>query len=292
MQQGYIRLQRAAAHRPAKHRIHRTKEFAGMTDFNDYKDSFVHYKLEREDGVVTITMHKDGGEMVWSMPADAEMGAVLEAVGRDPETKVVILTGTGDTFIHYENFGGDVDSLPASMWAGVIEFAARLLNAHLNVPAPMIAAVNGPNTIHPDLALLCDIVLASEDAAFADMPHFPSGLVPGDGIQVVLPLLMGFNRARYAMLTGQLIGAQEAKEMGLVNEVLPKAQLLDRAHELAAQLLKAPPVTLALTRGMFTSQIRQMINASMGQGLAAEGLAATAYWPREFASADLSQLKR
>jgi enoyl-CoA hydratase/carnithine racemase len=76
---------------------------------------------------------------------------------------------------------------PAIWWDHVITDAKYLIMNHLDVEAPMIAAVNGPALIHAELALLCDIVLASETAVFQDLPHFPSGLVPGDGVHVVFP---------------------------------------------------------------------------------------------------------
>jgi enoyl-CoA hydratase/carnithine racemase len=84
---------------------------------------------------------------------------------------------------------------------------------HLDIEAPMIAAVNGPALIHAELALLCDIVLASETAIFQDLPHFPSGLVPGDGVHVVFPLLLGANRGRYSLLMGQKIPAHEPRTL-------------------------------------------------------------------------------
>ena len=88
---------------------------------------------------------------------------------------------------------------------------------HLNlleIDAIMIAAVNGPSNIHSELALMCDVVLASDDAYFQDMAHFPRNLSPGDGIQNIWPLVMGRNRYRYAQLMGQKITAQMALRLG------------------------------------------------------------------------------
>jgi enoyl-CoA hydratase/carnithine racemase len=90
----------------------------------------------------------------------------------------------------------------------------------------MIAAVNGPVTTHSDQALLCDIVLAADTAKFADAVHFTAGLLPGDGINVVYSELLGVNRARYLLLTGQELDARQALEMGLVAEVMPQADLM------------------------------------------------------------------
>ena len=84
----------------------------------------------------------------------------------------------------------------------------------------MIAAVNGPALIHAELALLCDIVLAT-GCGFRFLPHFPGGLVPGSSVHVVFPLLLGANRGRYFLLMGEKIDAKEAKHLGLVGEEMP-----------------------------------------------------------------------
>ena len=97
-----------------------------------------------------------------------------------------------------------------------------------------------------------DIVLASEDAYFQDASHFPRGMVPGDGQHVIWSVLAGHNRARYFLLTGMKLSAQEAHEWGVVNEVLPKDQVLDRAWEHARELVKRPPLVLRYTRQLFT----------------------------------------
>ena len=136
----------------------------------------------------------------------------------------------------------------------------------------MISAINGPALRHSELPLLCDIVLASEDVVFQDSAHFPNGLVPGDGMHIVYPLLMGTNRARYFLLTGQVLSAQEAQEIGLVNEVLPKREVLPRAWALAEQLAQRPPLTLRYTRVVLTLHIKRLLQDMLGYGLALEGL--------------------
>ena len=103
--------------------------------------------------------------------------------------------------------------------------AQRLVHALLDIEVPMIAAVNGPAKRHADLALMCDIVIAADDVTFEDTAHFTNGsIVPGDGINVVYTLLLGLNRARYLMLTGQVLTAKEAKDLGLVAELMPREQ--------------------------------------------------------------------
>ena len=119
------------------------------------------------------------------------------------------------------------------------------------------------------MPLLADIVLASEDAYFQDLAHFPRGLVPGDGAHVLGPLLVGRNRGRYLLLTGKRLAAREACEWGAVNEVLPKDKLLDRAWELARELVMRPPLVLRYTRQLFTQDLKRAFLDELGHGLAA-----------------------
>ena len=88
-------------------------------------------------------------------------------------------------------------------------------------------------------------------------------------------MAMGLNRGRYFLLTGQVLGAHEAKEMGLVNEVLPREQLLPRAWELARQIMKQPELNRRYARILLTEQLRRQINDLLPYGLALEGLAIT-----------------
>lgn len=242
-----------------------------------YEKKYQHAKFRRENGILEVTLHSDGSDLVWGFHPHEECGYIFEDIARDPENKVIILTGSGDTFIQKENLGGA--KVTPEGWAKVHFDAKRLLMSHLDIEAPMIAAINGPATIHAELGLMCDITLAADHAVFADAPHAPNGLVPGDGVQVVWPLLLGFNRARYFMLTGQRITAQEALALGVVNEVLPKNAVLPRAWELARMLRARPEVAMRFTRTAFVHQLKKLMHDNLGYGLSMEGLGALSYWP-------------
>ena len=149
----------------------------------------------------------------------------------------------------------------------------RLVNEMLSIEVPVIAAVNGPVMVHSELAVLCDIVLAAEHAYFQDVPHFPGGLVPGDSMQVVWPLLLGPNRGRYFLLTGQQIGAEEAHQLGIVGEVLHADQVLPRAQELAAGLAGLNPILLRNTRHALVRPLRRAMADDLHTGLALEAIA-------------------
>lgn len=252
----------------------------------EYSQKYDHIKFEREDGILQLSMHSGGSDLEWGFSPHQELGYCFGDIAADPENKVIIFTGSGATFIHKEDLGGD--GVSAEVWAThVLPDAKRLLMNLLEIQAPMIAAVNGPATVHAELALLCDIVLAADHATFQDAPHYPSGLVPGDGVHVVWPMLLGLNRGRYFLMTGQQLSAKEAFDLGVVNEVMPQAKLLPRAWELARKIRSRPALTTRLTREAMLMQVKRAMLEQLPYGLALEGLAACDYWPQEFAKEKL-----
>ena len=243
----------------------------------DYKDDFECATLRRDNGILEVRLGTDGGEWVWGMKPHAELPYLWRAVGEDPENRVVILTGTGQNFSGPEatpvtrSVGNSLDPMH---WFTIMREAKQMLMYELDVDVPMIAAINGPAYRHMEIALLCDIVLASEDAVFEDAAHVKHGnLAPGDGMNIVLGLLMGINRARYLHFTGQRLTAQEAKDYGLVNEVLPKDEVLDRAWELARQLAEKPDSLLRSSRMIVTNYLKREMFTILPEHLLYEGLA-------------------
>jgi enoyl-CoA hydratase/carnithine racemase len=109
---------------------------------------------------------------------------------------------------------------------------------------------------------------------FQDSAHFINGLPPGDGQHVLLPMAIGINRARYYLLTGQVLSARDAERYGLVNEVLPAEHLMPRAHELAAVLLRQSPAVLRNSRRILTEQIKRNMSEYLDFGHALERLGA------------------
>ncbi len=94
----------------------------------------------------------------------------------------------------------------------------------------------------------------------------------GDGVHIVYPLLMGLNRGRYFLLTGQTLSSHQALDMGLVNEVMPRDQLLPRAWELAEQLAQQSTLVLRYSRVLLTQNLKRQMHDPLGYGLALEGL--------------------
>ena len=238
-----------------------------------YAEQWATIRFERHDGILLMQLHTEGGPLRWGAGPVRDLQEAFGQVAADAENRVVILTGSGDEF---NGPRGSPETFPRSSargWEAAHWNVRRLLWNLLDIEALVIAAINGPVWRHAETPLLSDIVLASESTVFADSGHFVNGLVPGDGMHLILPLLMGINRARYYMLTGQVIDAATALQLGMVNEVLPSDQLLPRAWELAEQLSRQSVLVTRYTRAAFTHTIRQLLVANHGYGLMLEGMA-------------------
>lgn len=154
--------------------------------FTQYRDRYQNIRLERDDGILTVTLNTNGKSLVWSALAHEGLGYCFTDIGTDRDNKVVILTGAGD------NFCADIDAgsfklSSAGDWDLTFFDGRRLLNNLMDIEVPVISAVNGPARIHPEIPVLSDIVIASDNALFQDAPHYMSGIVPGDGAHVVWP---------------------------------------------------------------------------------------------------------
>lgn len=249
-----------------------------MSELEPYGTKYEYVRMRRRDGILQLTLHTRGSEFVWGMGPLLELPRCFDEIGADPDIQVVILTGEGGAFIGRQQSASSPPS--AQDWGRTImRNAMQLYRSLLDIEVPMIAAVNGPAIVHAELALLCDIVLASERAEFRDEGHFTRGLVPGDGAHVVWPMLLGLSRARYFLLTGQTLTARDAHGLGLVAEVLSPQELLPRAWELARHITQRPPLTVRFTRAALTQELKRQMQASMGYGITLEALAAVDEFP-------------
>ena len=219
---------------------------------------------QRPNGVVIATLNRPkrlnatNRQMHWEMtqlPIDATY---------DDGVKAVIVTGAGRAFCAGGDFGPpDPEEKPGSAPAGqtVLEAVAMITNL-LDCTKPMIAAVNGPAMgLGASYALCNDIVVASRSAVFSD-PHVKMGVGAGDGGQLIWPLLMGPNRAKYYLMTGDKLDADEAEHLGLVNFVVEDDDLLPRALEIADRLAAGPGQAITASKlplNMYLKSIAQQI---------------------------------
>jgi enoyl-CoA hydratase/carnithine racemase len=249
-----------------------------LTDFAEYHAKYATVRMEREDRILQLTFHTDGGPLQWGWDAARDWIGAFRDVGNDPRNKVIIMTGTGNVFSGPRGTPATSPVRSPRDWEEMRFGGSRLLSNLLAIEAPIISAINGPALRHMDTPLLADVVLAADDTVFQDSGHLISDTVPGDGMHVVMPLLMGLTRARYFLFTGQELSVAEAREMGLVNEVLPRDELLPRAWELARGIAGRPDLVVRHTRLLLTHQIRRQILDLVGYGFALEGAGVTDRW--------------
>lgn len=236
--------------------------------------SWKHLDIERsEEGVLEIRLHTEGGPFLWAEDSAVELCEAFGAIARDPTVRIVILTGTGDVFCGQGMVMDPFPTIDARGWETVRWYGEQLLMNLLGIQAPVIACINGPVIMHPEIPLLSDIVLAAEDTVIQDAGHFTVNATPSDGLHIFMPLLMGLTRARYFLITGQKLSVEEAKTIGLVNEILPRAELLPRARELALAMMDKNPLVLRYTRLALTHQLKGLCHDMLGYGGALEGLA-------------------
>lgn len=240
---------------------------------DDYAKKYENIRLEREDGILQLTVHTNGDSLVWTSQAHDELAYCFTDVACDPENKVVLLTGAGDAFCGEIDFSS-FNLGTAADWSQIIFEGQRLLTNMMNIDVPVVAAINGPALIHPEIPILSDVIIASDTVRFADGPHFPAGIVPGDGAHLAWTHVLGSTRGRYFLLTGQELDAKQALDFGVVNEVVPANEVLGRARELAAGIAAKPDLARRYARAVLTREIKRLIHEQLGYGLAHEALAA------------------
>jgi enoyl-CoA hydratase len=228
-------------------------------------------KVEVDGSVRTLTMTRPDRKNAADAALHKELTYVWAKLTADRDARVVVLTGAGDAF----SAGGDADFLRAVnaeeefRWRALDE-ARRLVSEIVRFPLPVIAAVNGAAVgLGSSLAALCDIVLMSENAYFAD-PHVLLGVAAADGAVATWPQSMGFVKAKYHLFTGERITAQQAVDLGLANEVLPPAELLPAAKALARRLADLPGPALRATKRAVNLHLERQALAVMDYATATE----------------------
>jgi enoyl-CoA hydratase/carnithine racemase len=241
---------------------------------DEYAGTFRIAALDRDaDGVLTVRLHYRDGPLRWTAVAHREFPRLLEAINGDEDNRVVILTGTGGSFIQTPENYGEVyrtGSVQPSDWERGFGEATGMLYAMVDLRIPVIAAVNGPVTGHSELVLLCDLVVCTPDTYFEDGAHVVGGLVPGDGMQVLWPMVIGPVRARHFLLAGARLQAEEALALGVVGEIATREGLAERCVELARRLAAIDPLVLRHTRQMLYRPIRRALHDELLPGLGIE----------------------
>ena len=245
-------------------------KFVPTPDFNEYSERFKeHYKLERRtDGVILVQAHTKDGPIQLSVENHRALGQLFKTIGADPKNEVMIFTGSGKDFMmDADPEGFQLEKEDLAYWAYEHAYKDGRINVSSlinDLEIPTIGVLNGP-AFHSEICLMCDLTICSEDAVIYDL-HYDIGSVPGDGIHSCFQELLGVKRAAYALLTGEAINAKTALEYGMVNEIVPRENLLERAWLLADHIMTQPRTTRRLTTQIVRRPWRQRITNDLDGG--------------------------
>lgn len=229
--------------------------------------------MERRGRVLQIAFNRPDVLNAFGKVMHVEFIEALHFAASDPGSDVVVLTGAGRAF----SAGGDLARMEECI-ADPREFereaadAKRLIFALLDIEKPVVARVNGHAVgLGATIALLCDVIFAAETAKIGD-PHVKVGLVAGDGGAIIWPQLLGFARAKEYLMTGELIPARKAAEMGLVNHAVPDAELDARVEAFCRKLLDGSTMAIRWTKTTVNIELKRIAHALMDPGIAYESL--------------------
>jgi enoyl-CoA hydratase/carnithine racemase len=229
-------------------------------------------RIERQGRVAVLTLDRPDRLNAVDDVMHSELSTVFADAQRDPDVNVVVLTGAGRAF----SAGGDTAierAYRTKTGRTVIEEARHIVDDVIDLEKPFIAAVNGHAIgLGATLATLADVSFLAEGAKIGD-PHVLAALPAGNGSGVIWPLLVGLNRAKHLLMTGELLSAGEAERFGLVTRVLPAAEVLPAALTLAARFDAMAPQAVRGTKIAINRILRQVSDAMLPLSLALEDAA-------------------
>ena len=245
-----------------------------MSDYSGLKS----LQVNVQDSVALVTLDNSDSLNAVSNEMHEELEEVFALLAEDSAVNAIVITGAGKAF----SAGGDIqgmkarasdpDSLREFVHGWIMQGPRKLVRNLLEVPQPIVAAVNGHAIgLGATLALLCDIIIVSENAKIGD-PHVSVGIVAGDGGAAIWPLLVSLSKAKEMLLTGDLVTANEALGLGLVNKVVAREQVLPSAMELAQRLASGPTLAIRWTKMALNKRLRDEVNLVLEMSLATEGL--------------------
>jgi enoyl-CoA hydratase/carnithine racemase len=239
--------------------------YVSRPKFEDYKEQFKDYFImERNNGIIQLRMHTNGGPVKWSFQAHNALGQAWHVVGNDPENEVLILTATGPYWIGESDnkaFAEEEAKGPGGQAGFDVLYydASKIVENFLyDIDIPTIAAIPGTGGTHLETAYMSDITLCTEKCRFSDL-HFAMGAVAGDGIYMLLQELLGLKRANRLMYLSTFVDAKTALECGLVSEVVPEDKLLSRAWEIAEQIMQQPREIRRLTTQIVRRPLKRLL---------------------------------
>lgn len=216
--------------------------------------------------VATLTMNRPASLNALDEGLRSGLVEKLDHVSRDPSVRVVVLTGAGRGFCA----GGDIKKMVelkknhhSVAFRAFLEGGSELVRGIRSLPKPVVACVNGPAAgAGMNLALACDLRIASDQATFAEA-FVRIGLHPDWGGTFFLPRMVGTGRALEMFFLGETISAAEAGRLGLVNQVVPHGQLNEETRKLAERLVAAPALPVSLMKQAFYKNLETQLDTMM-----------------------------
>ena len=236
-------------------------------------DSYTTIAFERRGRVLVIILNRPDQLNSINAPLHSELARVFHEANEDADSDVVVLTGAGKAFCA----GGDMAWLQASVgnaaaFEQVAAEAKAIIFSQLDLAKPLVCRLNGHATgLGASLALCCDIVVAQSGAKIGD-PHIKVGLVAGDGGAILWPALMGHVKAKRYLLTGDMLSAAQAEQMGLVSDVVPIEELDATAYGIAERIASGPTHAIRWTKVTANLSLKALVHAHFDTGIAYEML--------------------
>ncbi|PKQ09773.1 MAG: enoyl-CoA hydratase [Alphaproteobacteria bacterium HGW-Alphaproteobacteria-12] len=256
-------------------------------DFSRYEK----IRATRQGRVLTLSLNSPALMNAVDGEMHRELSRIFLDAADDAASDVIVLTGEGAAF----SAGGDLNWMKRGFEAGEkgpdAAEAKRIIFSLLDLEKPVIAKVRGPAVgLGATIALMCDVIFAGQSARFAD-PHVRAGIVAGDGGAVIWPQLVGYARAKEFLMTGDAVPAVEAERIGLVNHVVPDADLDARVDAFAAKLAGGALQAIKYTKVSVNIGLKQLAHMILDTSIGYEMMTFTTEDHREAVNAFLEKRK-
>jgi enoyl-CoA hydratase len=229
--------------------------------------------LERRGRLLVVTFNRPDALNAVNLELHDELPEALAFAGQDQGSDVILLTGAGKAF----SAGGDIGHMEHNaanphLFDHEARQAKRMVFALLDIEKPVVCRMNGHAVgLGATIALLCDVIFAAEGAKIGD-PHVGIGLVAGDGGAVIWAQRIGLTRAMEYLLTGELLSAQKAAEIGLINHCVPASELDAAVDSFCQRLLDGAPNAIRWTKALTNMELKRIAGAVMEAGIAYEAV--------------------
>jgi len=218
-------------------------------------------KTECSDGILRITIDRPEKKNALTLAMYSALTAAFDLAEQEREVRVIFLHGTQGCFTSGNDLKDFLDSPPTGESSPVFRFLAAFSQA----TKPIVAAVQGPAVgIGTTMLLHCDLVLSGQGARF-QLPFVNLGLCPEAASSFLLPMLAGYQRAAELLLWGEPFDADKAREIGLVNDILPDGEVVERAWARAQTLAAKPPASVRYTKALLKKAWEKVIRETISE---------------------------